>query len=347
MTELTKRRNELEAAAEELALVTPYADEYPEQYQAIHDEWLRARERYEEALAQEAEVDAGPLWCEDDAIDEEDYEDAQSRAPTPTPTPTPPETHQVSGDGDVIDLGDDQGAEQDEDTAYGPDNPYRLEDLTQNTVPDWIDATLEQYHDFKRAVYRETVRRAARSRGFIRGIPADRIGTLRQRNFHVDLLDDGEALITAAEAALALAQAQGDASALRARTSITLASAYRDADEQFDLWNGRFSAVYVHRHREELQRLAGVPLSTAWVDLLARRIGAATATPGYSLHQRGISLDFNNPQPGIANEKTNAAMVRWRNTWFYAWLLAHAGEHGFEPYDGEAWHWNYTALMNE
>lgn len=26
--------------------------------------------------------------------------------------------------------------------------------------------------------------------------------------------------------------------------------------------------------------------------------------------------------------------------------IEHAGEYGFEPYDGEAWHWNYTALMN-
>src|SRR5690606_27331406 len=122
--------------------------------------------------------------------------------------------------------------------------------------------------------------------------------------------------------------------------------AYRDADTQFGLWDSRFTGTYVARHRAQLQALEGELLSDAWVNALARRIGAATATPGYSLHQRGIALDFRNPEPGIQNSKTNDAMTQWRNTWFYGWLVEHAGEYGFEPYDGEAWHWNYTALMN-
>lgn len=247
----------------------------------------------------------------------------------------------------MLDLGADQGEDTDEDVVYGPDNPYRLEDLRRDPVPNWLDVTPDRFHEFKLDVYRECVRLAARSRGFVRGIPDDRLGTLRGRHFHADLLDDGEALLSAAEAAIVLAQSQGDEAALRARTTIRLASAYRDADNQFGLWDGRFAGTYLVRHRGELQQLGGDPLSATWVNTLARRIGAATATPGYSLHQRGISLDFENPEPGIRNEKTNTAMARWRNTWFHAWLVAHAAEHGFEPYDGEAWHWNYTALMNE
>jgi LAS superfamily LD-carboxypeptidase LdcB len=247
----------------------------------------------------------------------------------------------------VIDVGGDQGEDQDEDVVYGPDNPYRLEDLRRDPVPNWLDVTSDQFHEFKHEVYRECVRRAARSRNFVRGIPESRRDVLRGLQFHADIVQDGEALLTAAEEALVLAQAQGDEGALRANTTIRLASAYRDADNQFGLWDGRFTGTYLTRHREELQELAGEPLSAAWVNALARRIGAATATPGYSLHQRGIALDFQNPQPGITNEMTATAMARWRNTWFHAWLVAHAVDHGFEPYDGEAWHWNYTALMNE
>src|SRR5690606_5932132 len=86
----------------------------------------------------------------------------------------------------------------------------------------------------------------------------------------------------------------------------------------------RFSQVYMPRHRALLLGLEGDPLSETWVTTLARKIGAATATPGYRLYQRGIALDFRNPQPGVRNEKPNTAMARWRDTWFYDWLVAHA-----------------------
>lgn len=349
MTEITQRLNELEAAAEELALVEPYADEYPEYYQTAYDEWLRAQERYQEAISRQSEVDPGPLWCEDDAIDDdEDYDDTQCVDPSaPPPAPAAPTTNEVSGEGGVLDLGADQGAEQDEDEVYGPDNPYRLEDLTQDPVPVWLDVTIEDYHEFKREVYRECVRRAARTRGFVRGIAAESLGSIGVLEFRLELVGDGERLLAAADADLAIAQAAGDERAALARAPIGLASAYRHADTQFGLWNNRFTGTYMTRHRGELEALAGEALSEAWVSLLARKIGAATGAPGYSLHQRGISLDFRSPQPGVPNEKTNTAMARWRDTWFYDWLVAHAAEYGFEPYDGEAWHWNYTALMNE
>src|SRR5690606_11650126 len=161
------------------------------------------------------------------------------------------------------------------------------------------------------------------------------------------IYDDAVRLIDAATEALAAARQAGDERALRATGRITLASVYRSADTQFGLWDGRFVGTYLTRHRSELEALQGEQLSQAWVELLARKIGAATGAPGYSLHQRGISLDFQNPEPGISNEKTSTAMARWRATWFYGWLEEHAAEYGFEPYDGEAWHWNYTALMND
>lgn len=40
-------------------------------------------------------------------------------------------------------------------------------------------------------------------------------------------------------------------------------------------------------------------------------------------------------------------MERWRASWFHQWLVANASGYGFEPYTGEAWHWNYTALIHE
>jgi peptidoglycan hydrolase-like protein with peptidoglycan-binding domain len=50
------------------------------------------------------------------------------------------------------------------------------------------------------------------------------------------------------------------------------------------------------------------------------------ATPGYSKHQSGRAVDIN-----LDNDST-----------LFDWLVAHAGEHGFENYPKEAWHWNYV-----
>jgi hypothetical protein len=357
MRDLLAAYNKLQEAETELELVTPFKSLFPDYYQRVHDEWVRASERYERALAGAMCEPVPAPMCEpeqpmcdiDDVIDDEDYdEDDPPPAIVEPPVPPTPSQNLVGGGDEVVDIGEDLGADQPEDEQYGPDNPFRIDELTRDSVPEWLDVTDEDYYQFKRAVYLRCVRRASSRRRFVRGIPEESRGRLRRLSFRRELIDDGEDLLESAEAALAEAQGQGDERALRATiVPIRLASAYRDADHQFRLWNGRFTDTYVTRHQRMLEGLEGDPLSEEWIARLARAIGGATATPGYSLHQRGISLDFQNPQPGIRNQKTPAAMQRWRDTWFHAWLVDHAAEFGFEPYDGEAWHWNYTALMEE
>ena len=83
----------------------------------------------------------------------------------------------------------------------------------------------------------------------------------------------------------------------------------------------------------------------------AERAGAFAALPGYSEHQLGLAVDF---------RAGGCALECFRSTAAYAWLRAHAHEHGFieryplgkesvTGYGAEAWHWRYvgTAIATD
>lgn len=311
MSEISQASNELAAAAAELALVTPHAETHPEEYERARTEWERANEAYLAALTNTPVVAPPPQEDPSDPVidDDEDYDEDEEAGEDTMASPVEPSTNNVSGVGGRLDFIEDDQAEVHADTegqTFGPKNPYRFEDLTQESVPTWWTGRMSEddYFAFKQRVYRRCVERAAARRSFYYGIPQEQIGRIEGLQFRKELVDDASNLLAAAREALAADQASGDPAASQATGTIGLASAYRSADTQFRYWNGRFTGTYAERHHGELDALGGSPLSDAWVELLARKIGAATATPGYSLHQRGIALDFRNPEPGIKNSKT-------------------------------------------
>lgn len=91
-------------------------------------------------------------------------------------------------------------------------------------------------------------------------------------------------------------------------------SGYRSVEEQAWLWDGA------------LAKYGDPEVACLWV-----------ARPGTSAHQSGRAVDCHLGDP-IESEYAD----RMRATPAYRWLVAHAAEFGFYPYDIEPWHWEYN-----
>lgn len=68
------------------------------------------------------------------------------------------------------------------------------------------------------------------------------------------------------------------------------------------------------------------------------------ARPGYSSHQAGVAIDFNNmsgykPGATCSNRASNAGAG-------YQWLRENAHKYGFKQYAAEAWHWDALPINN-
>lgn len=157
-------------------------------------------------------------------------------------------------------------------------------------------------------------------------------------------------LLAAANAALAAAQAAGDADALRT-IRLTASSGYRASDHQRSLWLEYFPKYY-RRTRAARERLAEGPHSDAAIQymLQPRReggfgLGGRIAAPGYSNHQNGSAIDLRQiRQAGheVVNDSGDAAREAWRKSWFHGWLKTHAAARfTFHPIETEEWHWEY------
>jgi len=57
-----------------------------------------------------------------------------------------------------------------------------------------------------------------------------------------------------------------------------------------------------------------------------------TARPGYSMHERGLAIDF----------QANGSFINSRSNPGYIWLAANAGRFGFLNLPSEPWHWSVT-----
>src|SRR5467141_4225413 len=71
------------------------------------------------------------------------------------------------------------------------------------------------------------------------------------------------------------------------------------------------------------------------------------AAPGYSNHQGGIAVDFQqNRAKGseISNSYEPNEQKKWRASWFFDWLKNNGAQFGFRPYIREAWHWEYRPI---
>lgn len=162
------------------------------------------------------------------------------------------------------------------------------------------------------------------------------------------------ALLTAANTALAVARAAGDAEALKvARISVT--SGYRSAARQLKLWRGVFAAPggYFDKTAAARRDLPGGPLGDAAVAYFLRSrakggfgIGGRIAAPGFSNHQSGSAIDFRvdlQNAGSIKHDSQDRFRAIWRKSWFHPWMNANAARFGFHPIPTEEWHWEYRA----
>lgn len=185
-------------------------------------------------------------------------------------------------------------------------------------------------------------------------LPDDQLGTIPGTKIKTrkDTAAAAGLLLSVANAALAAAQASGDADALKLR-SISVTSGYRSGTRQLNLWRRVFSAKggYYDKTEAKRQSLPGGPHSDAAIAYLLRRkdsggfgIGGRIAAPGFSNHQGGIALDFLvNLQNGgtIKLDSQDKYRAIWRRSWFHKWMKQNAAKYGFQPIPTEEWHWEY------
>jgi D-alanyl-D-alanine carboxypeptidase len=73
------------------------------------------------------------------------------------------------------------------------------------------------------------------------------------------------------------------------------------------------------------------------------------AAPGYSNHQGGIAVDFQqNRAKGseISNSYEPNEQKKWRASWFFDWLKKNCARFGFRQYIKEAWHWEHRPIAS-
>ena len=186
---------------------------------------------------------------------------------------------------------------------------------------------------FMRAVYERHVERSRR-RGdtFVPSLPPSELDEIEAgHQARKDAAQAARELLAAARTALA---AEGLADKVR----VGITSAYRSADRQFDIWQGkggRRGFPYYYRETETSRRRFPDEHGPDAVELLAQHMGKYIAAPGYSNHQDGLAIDFGTGAAGAGLGKLGPS------AWFHGWLKANAQRFNFHPYAAEAWHWVY------
>lgn len=131
----------------------------------------------------------------------------------------------------------------------------------------------------------------------------------------------------------------------RHRGDLKVVFGYRSAPMQVVLWEYHFPA----RYEATSKRRSGLPGGAhgdAAVVEMATEYAARTASPGYSLHSRGVALDLACVTPqGKTIGPTGRFLAAWGTSWCFSWLREHAREFGFyqNPRINEPWHWEHRA----
>lgn len=120
---------------------------------------------------------------------------------------------------------------------------------------------------------------------------------------------------------------------------------YRSAAVQLLIWEYHFGDRY-RRTKARRERLPGGEHGHEAVVWMAKYYAARTASPGYSLHNRGLALDLACITPeGQKIGPTGRYLQAWKRCWCFDWLKDHAPQFGYRQNGriDEPWHWEYES----
>ncbi len=203
---------------------------------------------------------------------------------------------------------------------------------------------------FRRAVYDRQLELTASNpkRVFSPGLSKDELAEVGgSTGFQMRAGVEGDArdLLSAARADLRLAQAKDNldrkarAKALRVKT-IGFKRTYTGLARESSNWKNAY-ATHFERTKKARAALKSGAYGKAAVEYLARRLMKWKAIPGYSLHTKGLAIDFMTTEGKTTYAANSSQKASWKRTWLYSWLVAHAKDYGFSPYWKEPWHWQH------
>jgi LAS superfamily LD-carboxypeptidase LdcB len=221
--------------------------------------------------------------------------------------------------------------------------PWWTRPSVQAAIPssqlEWPGATAEQLAFMRRVYDAHVTRSKARGDTFTPSLPSSALDTIEGE--HMAQKD------AAAQAKLLLRAARSDldAAGLADRVRIGITSAYRSADRQLDIWQGkggggRRGFPHYYRQTQAARRRFSDEHGPEAAQALVAYMGKYVAAPGYSNHQDGLAIDFGTGEVGASGLGKIGP-----KSWFHKWLSndrnANAARFGFHPYEEEAWHWVY------
>lgn len=216
----------------------------------------------------------------------------------------------------------------------------------------WQGATPEQL-GFMRRVYEVAQQQAAKRRAYVEA--ADEVAIIERGPCpgKPSEIEPGcerahWAERGAAEAAgrlLTAARATFDANRKKhGQQNLLVYTGYRSAAFQLEVWEYHFPARYA-KTRAARARARGGAHGPAAALLLAQYFAARTAAPGYSLHSRGLAIDFGCVTRDGEWIGSNGSFVKaWKSSHCFQWLKQNAARFGFRPNDkiDEPWHWEFV-----
>jgi LAS superfamily LD-carboxypeptidase LdcB len=198
---------------------------------------------------------------------------------------------------------------------------------------------------FAERVLERHIARSTARRKPLRDLAESELATVSgtEIKMRADAAREAGRLLADANRALAAARAAGNPDALRT-TAISAGSGYRGRAHQETVWRNNFKRYYAETAAAR-EKLPGGPHGDAAVAHMVDYVAWRVAPPGFSLHQAGTAIDFQQKRSRgseIGNSTASDAIRRWQATWFFRWLQENAKVvYGFHPYPKEPWHWEY------
>lgn len=200
--------------------------------------------------------------------------------------------------------------------------------------------------EFMRKVYDAQLRKSAATKEFYIGLSDEQLETVEGKfQLRKDAADACRSLLAQARTDLQQQKTMSDKKALRVK-SIGLSSAYRSLTYDFDKWQEAFKTAYQETSMQR-NKLADGAYGKQAIQLLARDMMNRKATPGYSNHTKGLSVDFATFEGKSRLTAKKAQNSLWAKSWLYEWLVANAGKFRFEQLPSELFHWDYKGEGSE